>query len=205
MRISDWSSDVCSSDLSENLVSDIVGELAGLIEIEEILDQSGLADVERSEERVEEALRRARESSEMQRILFQHAVSYDANELQSSFAMGLAHLRAFVFGMLTAAGGSVRDSRFYPGRAWRLELPDALVAAIPGLGRDPLVTFDRNLGAERGKVLLLDMDHPLVRHLLASARHYDFEGITGAIALDGPRHVVIGMLRWPDEQNGKAT
>src|SRR3546814_8610291 len=121
MRISDWSSDVCSSDLSENLVSDIVGELAGLIEIEEILDQSGLADVERSEERVEEALRRARESSEMQRILFQHAVSYDANELQSSFAMGLAHLRAFVFGMLTAAGGSVRDSRFYPGRAWRLE------------------------------------------------------------------------------------
>src|SRR3546814_13930174 len=72
---------------SENLVSDIVGELAGLIEIEEILDQSGLADVERSEERVEEALRRARESSEMQRILFQHAVSYDANELQSSFAM----------------------------------------------------------------------------------------------------------------------
>src|SRR3546814_14959655 len=85
--------------------------------------------------------------------------------------------------MLTAAGGSVRDSRFYPGRAWRLELPDALVAAIPGLGRDPLVTFDRNLGAERGKVLLLDMDHPLVRHLLASARHYDFEGITGAIAL----------------------
>src|SRR3546814_4852711 len=38
---------------SENLVSDIVGELAGLIEIEEILDQSGLADVERSEERVD--------------------------------------------------------------------------------------------------------------------------------------------------------
>src|SRR3546814_7629373 len=101
--------------------------------------------------------RRARESSEMQRILFQHAVRYDANELQSSFAMGLAHLRAFVFGMLTAAGGSVRDSRFYPGRAWRLELPDALVAAIPGLGRDPLVTFARNLGAERGKVLLLEI------------------------------------------------
>src|SRR3546814_2214664 len=44
---------------SENLVSDIVGELAGLIEIEEILDQSGLADVERAGERGAEALRRA--------------------------------------------------------------------------------------------------------------------------------------------------
>src|SRR3546814_15395247 len=97
----------------------------------------------------------------MQRILFQHAVSYDANELQSSFAMGLAHLRAFVFGMLTAAGGSVRDSRFYPGRAWRLELPDALVAAIPGLGRDPLVTFHRTLGPDTGQVLLPDMAQPL--------------------------------------------
>src|SRR3546814_12786057 len=49
-------------------------------------------------------------------------------------------------------------------------------------------------------VLLLDMDHPLVRHLLASARHYDFEGITGATALDGPSHVVTGMLRWQDER-----
>src|SRR3546814_17873608 len=133
---------------SENLVSDIVGELAGLIEIEEILDQSGLADVERSEERVEEALRRARESTEMQRILFQHAVSYDANELQSSFAMGLAHLRAFVFGMLTAAGGSVRASRFYPGRAWRLDLPDAMVAAIPARGRATLVPFNRTQGPD---------------------------------------------------------
>src|SRR3546814_14523095 len=47
---------------SENLVSDIVGELAGLIEIEEIHDQSGLADVARSEDRTDEALRRARES-----------------------------------------------------------------------------------------------------------------------------------------------
>src|SRR3546814_17927443 len=119
---------------------------------------------------VEESLRRDRDASGMQCILCQHAVSDDANELQASCAMGPAHLRAFVFGMLTAAGGSVRDSRFYPGRAWRLELPDALVAAIPGLGRDPLVTFDRNLGAERGTVLLLDMDHPLVRHLLARDR-----------------------------------
>src|SRR3546814_20080541 len=69
---------------SENLVSDIVGELAGLIEIEELLDQSGLADVERSEARVEAAVRRARDSSELQRILFLHAVNYDPNKLQST-------------------------------------------------------------------------------------------------------------------------
>src|SRR3546814_20467727 len=107
----------------------------------------------------------------MQRILFQHAVSYDANELQSSFAMGLAHLRAFVFGMLTAAGGSVRDSRFYPGRAWRPAFPVALLAAIPVLGRDPRVPCDRNLGAESGQGLRLYLAQTLFSNLRATHLH----------------------------------
>lgn len=185
---------------STNLVSDIVGELAALVDVEDILEEAGTNGVQRTEERIEEALQRAKDSSELQRLLFQHAVSFDPNELQTTFAMGLEHLRAFVFGTITVLGGSATDSRAFPGRAWRLAVPDAVANAIPGLGREPLVSFDRELQAMDTRITLLDMDHPLVRHLLDKARHYDFEGMTGPITYPGVGHLVTAMLRWQDER-----
>lgn len=184
---------------SENLVSDIVGELAELVDVEGILEAARTAGVRRTEERIEDALRRARESSELQRALFQHAVSYDATEMRSAFSMGMEHLRAFVFGMVVKNGGGVRDSRRFPGRAWRLELPDSLAATIPGVGRELLVTFDRDF-TDDPSILQLDMDHPLVQCLVEQAKDYDFQGLTAPIRLDGLTHVVTGMLRWQGER-----
>jgi superfamily II DNA or RNA helicase len=185
---------------TEALVSDIVGELASLIDVEDILEDAMRAGVSRTDERIEEALRRAQESSKLQRDLFHHAVSYDSNAMSGAFAVGLDHLRAFLFGMVTALGGSVHESRLHPGRAWRLDLPDAITSVVAGLGREPLVTFDRALPSESAKVLLLDLDHALVRYLLGIATHYDFEGLTAAIAYEEGRYVMTGMLRWQDER-----
>lgn len=185
---------------SETLVSDIVGELAGLVDVEDILEDARTAGVDRTANRIEEALQRARESSDMQKELFQHAVSYDANELQGAFQVDLEHLRAFVFGMIQWQGGEVRESRQYPGKAWRLILTEDVTRTVPGLVRDPLVTFDRRLLAGTDKLTLLDMDHPLVRQLIALATHYDFEGFTAAIALPAFTSIVSGMLRWQDDQ-----
>ena len=187
------------SATSENLVSDIVGQLAGLIDVEEILEAARSADLQRTEDRIEDALKRARESSDLQQALFQHAVSYDPNEMRTAFSVSMAHLRAFTFGMVELMGGSVRDSRHYPGRVWRLEPSETISAAIPGLGRESLITFDRELRGDP-QTILLDMDHSLVKWLLEVARSYDFEGLTAPIALHGADHVITGMLRWQDER-----
>ncbi|KAB7764939.1 helicase-related protein [Xanthomonas sp. LMG 12462] len=187
---------------SESLVSDIVGQLAALIDVEDILEAARNTDVQRTEERIEDALRRARESSDLQKALFQHAVSYDPNEMRAAFPVSMDHLRAFTFGMLEFLGGSVHDSRLFFGKAWRIGLPDMIVAAVPGLGREPLVTFDREVGREE-QIILLDMDNRLIRWLLAVACDYDFEGLTAAIVLKGAGHVMTSILRWQDERGNR--
>ncbi|QOW20221.1 DEAD/DEAH box helicase family protein [Lysobacter ciconiae] len=183
---------------SENLVSDIVGELASLLDVEEILEQASRAGVQRTQENIEDAMRRARETSELQRKLFQHAVSYDADEMRSGFRVGALHLQAFVLGMVRLLGGNVGESRRFPGAAWLLDVPAA--AGLPRLGRDGRITFDRELRAESTPVELLDLDHPFVAALMERARSYDFQGLTAAAELPGFSHVVTAMLRWQDER-----
>lgn len=183
---------------SENLVSDIVGELASLLDVEDILEQASSAGVQRTQESIEEAMRRARETSELQRKLFQHAVSYDADEMRSGFRVGALHLQEFVFGMVRLLGGTVGESRRFPGAAWLLDVPAAV--GLPRLGRDGRITFDRELRGESTPVELLDLDHPFVVALMDRARSYDFQGLTAAAGLRDFSHVVTAMLRWQDER-----
>ncbi len=183
---------------SENLVSDIVGELASLLDVEAILEQATTTGVRRTEESIEEAMRRARETAELQRDLFQHAVSYDADELRAGFRVGAPHLRAFVFGMVALLGGAIRESRRFPGMAWRIEVPAN--ARLPRLGREGRVTFTRELTHQITDMEMLDLDHPFVQDLLSRARSYDFQGLTAGTILSGFGHVVTAMLRWQDER-----
>lgn len=182
---------------SENLVSDIVGELASLLDVEEILKQAATTGVLRTRESIEEAMRRARETAELQRDLFQHAVSYDADEMRRGFRVDTEHLKAFVFGMVTFLGGAIRESRRFPGAAWRIEVPAE--ARLPKLGREGRVTFSRELRHEV-ELQILDLDHPFVQELMARARHHDFQGLTAGTTLAGVRHVVTSMLRWQDDR-----
>ncbi len=70
----------------------------------------------------------------MQRDRFQHAVSYDADELRASFRVGTSHLKAFVLGMIAMLKGAIHESRRFPGVAWRIGvLADA---RLPRLGRE---------------------------------------------------------------------
>lgn len=199
-RLQQVAADMASVDQtsSENLVSDIVGELASLLDVEEILEKAATAGVRRTEENIEEAMRRARETAELQRDLFQHAVSYDADELRAGFRVGVPHLKAFVFGMVALLGGAIRESRRFPGVAWRIEVPAD--ARLPRLGREGRVTFSRELRQQAVELEMLDLDHPFVQDLLSRARSYDFQGLTAGATLSGYGHVVTTMLRWQDER-----
>src|SRR3546814_14519183 len=75
---------------SDNPVSEIVGELASLLDVEQILEQAATAGVRRTEDSIEEAIRRARETPELPRDLFQHAASYSAAAPKAGFRVGAA-------------------------------------------------------------------------------------------------------------------
>ncbi|RDI98941.1 ATP-dependent helicase [Dyella solisilvae] len=185
----------------ETLISDIVGELAGLLDVEEILEEARGATVKRTSERIDEAIERARQASEVQRDLFHHAVSYQADELKDTLQMGIEHLHAFVGGMIYALGGEVKPSQRFPGMAWRLVLPASVRENLPGLDAETLVAFDRTFAPEGVRFERLDMDHRLVKYLLARSLDYDFEGLTAPIAL-GEHAGALGLsiLHWQDER-----
>lgn len=185
---------------SENLVSDIVGELADLVDVESILESATSAGLTRTQQHIDDALERARAAADLQRQMFQHAMSYDPAELLGSMPMGQEHLHAFVSGMVHLTGGRVRESRKYPGLAWTLELSDAVQAAVPGLTREILVTYSRSTAQDVSDAVLIDLDHPLCIALLGLARSYDFEGLTARICFEGGSNLVTGMLRWQNDR-----
>lgn len=181
---------------SEELVADIMGELAGLMDVEAILENATRSTSERTEAEIEEALREAQRTAALQARMFEHAVSFDARALAEDLQMGPEHLRAFILGMLEIEGVQVVSSRKAPGRVWRVEGLDN--AKLPRIAVGGRFTFERQLPAELGGAAVMDMDTPLVKELIRRARHYDFQGLTARIHLPAFAEVAAMMLRWQD-------
>lgn len=197
-RLEQVAQDMASVDgaSSEDLVADIMGELAGLMDVESILENAGRTSSERTEAEIEEALREAQRTADLQARMFEHAVSFDAQALAEDLQMGPEHLKAFVLGMLEIEGAQVISSRKAPGRVWRAE--GLAAVKLPGISHGGRFTFERQLPPELGVAAVLDMDTALVKELVRRARHYDFQGLTACIDLPGFAEVAAMMLRWQD-------
>lgn len=200
-RLEQVAADMASVDDagSERLASEIVGELADLMDIGEILKNAASAGVKRTQEDIESALARARDAADMQRQLFAHAASYEQGDLDGTFEVGRDHLAAFVLGMVRALGGDVVSSRAYPGRVWRLGVPEILRGKATGLSAQVRITFERDSILDLPNVVRLDMDHPLIKVLTAMATHYEFEGLTAGALMSAKGTVMTAVLRWQDE------
>lgn len=197
-RLEQVAQDMASVDgaSSEDLVAEIMGELAGLMDVESILENAARGDRARTEAEVEEALREARRTADLQAKMFEHAVSFDAQALAEDLQMGPEHLKAFVLGMLQIEGAQVISSRKAPGRVWRVEGLDR--SKLPRVAVGGRFTFERQLPADFGAAAVLDMDASLVKELIKRARHYDFQGLTACIRLPGFSQLAAMMLRWQD-------
>lgn len=181
---------------SEDLVADIMGELAGLMDVESILEDAGKMRGSRTEEEIEQALDHARNTASLHENLFKHAASFDAESMKGELQMGKEHLQAFVLGMLHLLGATVSNSRKAPGRVWRVEgLDKATLPRLPLSGR---FTFERDLPIELGAAAVLDMDTPLVKELLRVAKSYDFQGLTARLVIRGHSEAAAAMLCWQD-------
>lgn len=202
-RLEQVAQDMASVDgaSSEDLVADIMGELSGLMDVESILENATRSTSERTEAEIEEALREAQRTADLQSTMFEHAVSFDAQTLAEDLQMGPEHLKAFVLGMLEIEGAQVISSRKLPGRVWRAEGLSAV--KLPSIAHGGRFTFERQLPAEFGAAAVLDMDTPMVKELVKRARHYDFQGLTACIHLPGFAQLAAMMLRWQDNRGAR--
>lgn len=186
-------------EFTEAFKDDVLGEIAELLDMESILTEATQEGITRTQERIDEALARARGATEKQRELFQHAARYDAAELSREFKITEEHLLAFVYGMFVVLNVEVTET-LHQGRVIRVRLPDALRDQLKLSGARMDLTLDRLLAANRPNTHMLDLSSPLMKHLLTTARHHDFGGLTAAIGGVRGQAILATLLRWQDDQ-----
>jgi len=190
-------------EYNEAMKEDILGELADLVDIEEVLAAASHARVERTAERIDEALDRARDAAGKQQELFEHAAGFDPEETRGELAITVVHLQAFVEGMANLLGIDIVE-RTHENLLWDLRLPDALRESFGVSKTRWKITFDRMLAARNQDWMPINMDNWFFRHLLDIAVRYDFGG-TAALT-DGlhGQALFAGVARWQNDRGRRA-
>ncbi|MFV3329924.1 DEAD/DEAH box helicase [Pseudomonas sp. NY15437] len=191
-------------EFNEGLKDEILGELAELIDVEDILQQATKLGIDRTRERIDEALKQARTAAAIQRELFAHAATSDPNELRDELEITVEHLYSFVLGMFYQLGIEVAE-RSHKERLLRIRLSEQVMRDMglsPKASQRMDVTLDRMLAANRPDTHMLDLNSKLMQYLLSKACEYDFGGLAAMLqAPELEEGALLGaMLRWQGPQ-----
>lgn len=190
-------------EYNEAMKDDILGELADLVDIEQVLNAAATEQVQRTAERIDAALARAQEAASKQQELFAHAAGFDPNETRGELSITSVHLMAFVEGMAGLLGIEIVE-RTHNSLVWQLRYPDAVMRDL-GISRSRWgITFDRFIAARRQDLLPINIDNPFFRYLLEQATRYDFGGVTTlASGLEGEA-LLAAVARWQNDRGRRA-
>ncbi|WP_134587481.1 DEAD/DEAH box helicase, partial [Pseudomonas aeruginosa] len=161
-------------EFNEGLKDEILGQLAELIDVEDILQEATKLGIDRTRERIDEALKQARTAAAKQRELFAHAATSDPNELRDELEITVDHLYSFVLGMFDQLGIEVAE-RSHKERLLRIRLSEQVMRDMglsPKASRRMDVTLDRMLAANRPDTHMLDLNSKLMQYLLGKACEY---------------------------------
>ncbi|MGC3397297.1 helicase-related protein [Pseudomonas aeruginosa] len=191
-------------EFNEGLKDEILGQLAELIDVEDILQEATKLGIDRTRERIDEALKQARTAAAKQRELFAHAATSDPNELRDELEITVDHLYSFVLGMFDQLGIEVAE-RSHKERLLRIRLSEQVMRDMglsPKASRRMDVTLDRILAANRPDTHMLDLNSKLMQYLLGKACEYDFGGLAAMLkAPELEEGALLGaMLRWQGPQ-----
>ncbi len=180
----------------DGLIEDILGQLIGALDVAEVLEDALNSTEQRSEERIEAAIRRAKEAAKAQEELLQYATGFDPNVMEGRIQLEIDHLKAFAESMMRATGIEI-GAKVHDEDVWDIKLTDAWQRRL-GKKQNVRVSFDR-AKARAFKGELLDGDHPLLVALLDEAKRNE---LGKAAVLDRLSGVTLGysaLVRWLDE------
>lgn len=191
-------------EFNDGLKDEILGQLAELIDVESILQEATKLGIDRTRERIDEALKQARSAAAKQRELFVHAATSDPGELRDELEITADHLYSFVLGMFDQLGIEIAE-RSHKERLLRIRLSDQVMREMGLSHKAPQrmdVTLDRMLAANRPGTHMLDLNSKLMQYLLGKACEYDFGGLAAMLKAPGlGEGAIIGaMLRWQGPQ-----
>lgn len=187
------------NEFRPGLEAEILGEFVEALDVESILAAADSNSVVRSEENIEEAMKRAKDAVGKQRELLEYASAYKGDDNVGEFSVTLEHVEAFFRGMASELGVE-NIERTHKDKGLRIKLPKELATTLGMLGQQLHVTFDRDLASIRKQIVMVDQNLKLFRYMLDYAKRYKFDGKMASISSLSGEAVVTGILRWQNDQ-----
>lgn len=202
-RVATDMASVNEAEFNEAMKDDILGELADLLDIEEVLLSADSSNVAWSEKQIDAALSAAREAAGKQQELFRHAAGFDPQELAGSLQLSTEHLQRFVVGMCGVLGIEIVEMT-NRDLVWQIRLPEALAARLGFTRRVWRICFDRLLASRRPELLHVDMDSWLLREMVAVAQSPEFGGLVSNTSGLQAFGMFAGVARWINPRGRRA-
>mgnify|MGYP000055908985 CR=1 FL=1 len=192
---------IIGDEFNDRLSDDILGEIAELVDVAEILKESTGSSIERTKERINTAMDLAKKAAGKQRELFEFARSYDPTALTKEFIPTKEHISSFVEGMFEHFGVEVLE-KTNNGLVWDVRIPELVLKRLGSQKSRRKLTLDKAVARNRKDVDLLGMDNSLMRLLLDEAQSRGFGGIVANISSDlAPvGAIAAGYVRWQNDE-----
>lgn len=163
----------------EGLIEDILGQLASLIDVREVLETASSTEEFRSSERIAAAIEKAKNAARNQARLLEYAAAFDPKAASGRLELSVSHLKAFAEAMLTEVGISIVN-RVHQNDVWDLRLPEQWQRHL-AWNQNVRISFD-HAKARKYRAQLFDKQSPLLRELLQLAKE-DPEAEAASIGL----------------------
>jgi superfamily II DNA or RNA helicase len=184
-----------SGENRDGLIEDILGQLIGALDVSEVLEEALTTSEERSQERIEDAIRRAQEAAKAQEELLRFATGFDPVVMEGRIQLTTDHVKAFAESMMRTVGIEIAN-KVHDQDVWDIKLPETWQRRL-GRKQNLRIAFDRaKARAYRGE--FLDGDHPLLASLLEEAKR-DPRGKGAVIQLEDSTLGYTALVRWLDE------
>ena len=197
-------SNVQEHEFNDGLKDEILGELSQYVDIEDVLKTLTNIGVSRTEERIEEALKNARDAVNIQREILSYASSGDAEGVRTDIQVETKHIESFILGMLDIL--DIEHTIHSEPRYIRIRFNEENQKRFKSiLGKASLleVTIDRSVAVNRPNIHMLDLSSPIMQFFIEKAMDYDTGGLCCAISDAENSHInfmTANILKWQDLQ-----
>jgi superfamily II DNA or RNA helicase len=187
-----------NDEYKEGLKEDILGELVSQLDVDDLLNEVLNFNQKRSTERLEEALKRAREATELQDELLSHATGFDPEALADELKLTTEHLKAFVEGMCEHLNIEIYET-LHQGKVWSLRLPEEVRKEL-NKNQNLRICFDKPLATRLKQVELVNAEGSFLQLLLRKAKEFSFGGHGASILNVDGKSSVSAILRWQNDR-----
>ena len=195
---------VVSPEFRENYANEIFGELLEQLDLSQILEAGIMP--ERAQDRIDDAVEKARKAREMQNDVLASAVKFDPDSLIRLGSFATAHVAEFIRRAAPYVGVTVEESK--DKEKFVLRLPDDMKGRYPEFGGRWVIeaTTNRSNWSYGGKIMLLDFQSAFVRDLVTRVMEPDFGGSYAATNGLWPNGTLVcGILGRLQNESGEVT